>query len=430
MQTPPAWETLKQFRLAAYRTLGHRKDSLFELMEAVLAGPGPATIVRLSLAAVFRRAWPSAPDALADGGVDTDACRRLVQSTPIEPGVSGRPVGAGAGPRWLTTRSNAPPRAALPIDVLVRLRSTRVFYRAPGPYQGRGAPRKYGEVFRLADPVTHGASDASAPLADPQCGQVQIDAWRDLRATGAADAPVTIVRVQLERLPRRAKPPAPLWLACLGDELPADLGDLWRGSLLRFTVEHGFRFLKQALGWTAVRPRDPAAADRWTRPGRRRPGQRARPRKRGHRRPTPKAMAAGRRRGDPLPLTRYGRSVTPLVFGGTARWYGALRDQPVRIVLVRDPSGRRRDAACFWTDLTIDPAFMLTGYAQRGTIEVAFHDQKQFLGFEDPQNQAATAVARTAPMAGLVYDLVLLWYAARLSVTPPGWRQHKGGSRG
>src|SRR5436309_4457457 len=67
MQTPAAWETLKQFRLAAYRTLGLRKDSLFELMEAVLAAPGPATIVRLSLAAVFRRAWPSAPDALADG---------------------------------------------------------------------------------------------------------------------------------------------------------------------------------------------------------------------------------------------------------------------------------------------------------------------------------------------------------------------------
>lgn len=152
----------------------------------------------------------------------------------------------------------------------------------------------------------------------------------------------------------------------------------------------------------------------WARPGRRRPGQRGRPRKRGHRLPTPKAMAATRRRWDPLPLTRYGRQVTPLVFGCTALWYGALRDQPVRIVVVRDPSGRRRDEAFFCTDLTVDPAFMLTGYARRWTIEVAFHDQKQVLGFEDPQNQTPEAVARTAPMAGLVYDLVLLWYAARL----------------
>ena len=152
----------------------------------------------------------------------------------------------------------------------------------------------------------------------------------------------------------------------------------------------------------------------WARPGRRRPGQRGRPRRKGHRLPSPKAMAAVRRRWDPLPVMLYGRAVTPLIFGCTALWYGALRDQPVRIVVVRDPSGRRRDEAFFCTDLTVDHAFILEGYARRWTIEVAFHDQKQFLGFEDPQNQTATAVARTAPLAGLVYDLVLLWYAARL----------------
>ena len=160
----------------------------------------------------------------------------------------------------------------------------------------------------------------------------------------------------------------------------------------------------------------------WARPGRRRPGQRGRPRKRGHRLPTPRAMAATRRRWDALPLTLYGRQVTPLVFGCTALWYGALRDQPVRIVVVRDPSGRRRDEAFFCTDLTVEPAFILEGYARRWTIEVAFHDQKQFLGFEDPQNQTATAVARTAPMAGIVYDLVLLRYAARVQQgVAPGW---------
>jgi hypothetical protein len=352
MQTPPAWETLKQFRRAAYQTLGLRKDSLFELMEAVLAGSGPATLVRLSLATVFRRAWPSASDALADGGVDADRCRELVQTTAIGPSPGGRPVWALDGTVWprpaaatspertyghrttagipqdgvvaaweyewlvqvpapgtgwvlpldverrrpsdgtpttvaigllrgaLARRPTDAPRpvgaldsgydpvqltrAELPLDLLVRLRSNRVFYRVPGPYQGRGAPRKYGDVFRLADPGTHGAPDAGVALADPHCGRVQIDAWRDLRAKGAADAPFTVVRVQFERLPRRAKPPAPLWLAWIGGELPADLADLWRDYLLRFTVEHGFRFLKQALGWTTVRPRDPKAADRWT----------------------------------------------------------------------------------------------------------------------------------------------------------------------
>src|SRR4051794_2534942 len=51
----------------------------------------------------------------------------------------------------------------------------------------------------------------------------------------------------------------------------------------------------------------------WARPGRRRPGQRGRPRRKGHRLPTPKAMAAPRRRWDPLPVTLYGRPVTPRV---------------------------------------------------------------------------------------------------------------------
>jgi hypothetical protein len=34
--------------------------------------------------------------------------------------------------------------------------------------------------------------------------------------------------------------------------------------LRRFDIEHTFRFLKQQLGWTRPKLRDPAAADRWT----------------------------------------------------------------------------------------------------------------------------------------------------------------------
>lgn len=160
----------------------------------------------------------------------------------------------------------------------------------------------------------------------------------------------------------------------------------------------------------------------WARPGGRRPGHRGRPRRRGHRLPTLKAMAAMRRRWDRLPLTLYGRPVSPLVFGVTALWYGALRDRPVRIVVVRDPGGRRRDEAFFCTDLSVGPAFILAGYARRWTLEVSFHDQKQCLGFEDPQNQTVRAVARTAPLAGLAYDLVLLWAAERAEHgLTPGW---------
>jgi hypothetical protein len=110
------------------------------------------------------------------------------------------------------------------------------------------------------------------------------------------------------------------------------------------------------------------------------------------------------------------------VFTLTALWYHALRDQPLRVVVVRDPTGQRHEDAFFCTDLTVDAAFILTAYARRWTIEVAFHDPKQFLGFEEPQQQSARAVTRTAPLAGLVYALVLLWYAGQVQQgTPVGW---------
>ena len=35
-------------------------------------------------------------------------------------------------------------------------------------------------------------------------------------------------------------------------------------AILAFPLEHTFRFLKQHLGWTRPKLRDPAAADRWT----------------------------------------------------------------------------------------------------------------------------------------------------------------------
>jgi hypothetical protein len=146
----------------------------------------------------------------------------------------------------------------------------------------------------------------------------------------------------------------------------------------------------------------------------RRPGQKGRPRRRGDRLPSLTQVLAGRRRWQRLPLVLYGRAVTPRVFTLTALWYGALREQQVRIVVVRDPSGRRRDEAFFCTDLDRDAAFILETYARRWTLEVTFHDTKQYLGFGQAQTQAVAAVQRAAPFAGLVYSLVLLWAAAHV----------------
>lgn len=160
----------------------------------------------------------------------------------------------------------------------------------------------------------------------------------------------------------------------------------------------------------------------WTSPPPRRPAQKGRPRKKGRRLPNPKAIAAQCRKWRALPVTIYGREVTTRSFSFTALWYKALPTHPIRIVVVRDPAGKRKDEAFFCTDPTATPAFILEGFARRWTIEVTFHDSKQSLGFENPQSQAEQAVLRTAPMAFVVYDLVLLWYADQMQHgTAPTW---------
>jgi hypothetical protein len=165
----------------------------------------------------------------------------------------------------------------------------------------------------------------------------------------------------------------------------------------------------------------------------RQPGQMGRPRTKGAQRPSPTAQARDRRPDTwhRLPVTLYGRAVTPLVFRGTALWYTVLRTAPVRYVVVRDPSGRRKDATFCCTDLGVSAAFLLETYAKRWTLEVTFWLLKGTLGFEEPQNQTERAVRRTAPFAGVVFALIVLWYATELQagraatwlVRP--WYRHK-----
>lgn len=88
-------------------------------------------------------------------------------------------------------------------------------------------------------------------------------------------------------------------------------------------------------------------------------------------------------------------------------------------MIVRDPTGKRKDEAFFCTDVGVDASFILETYARRWTLEVTFHDAKQYLGFEDPQSQTVQAVRRTAPLAGIVYDLTLLWAARRTQTGQP-----------
>jgi len=81
-------------------------------------------------------------------------------------------------------------------------------------------------------------------------------------------------------------------------------------------------------------------------------------------------------------------------------------------VLVRDPKGKWRDEALVCTDLSLSAPEMITGYCRRWSVEVAFCDAKQMLGFHDPQVWSEKSVERAAPMSWFVGSLIVLWYAA------------------
>jgi hypothetical protein len=139
---------------------------------------------------------------------------------------------------------------------------------------------------------------------------------------------------------------------------------------------------------------------------------RGRRRKKGARLPNPLQIAQDSRRcWIKTTVCLYGRQVKVWYQSIDALWYSSAGSRLLRIVVVRDPSGRRRDDCFFSTDLTLKPPQILETFALRWPLEVCFRDVKQFLGFEDPQNRVSSATQRTAPLILYIYDLVLLWHA-------------------
>jgi hypothetical protein len=167
--------------------------------------------------------------------------------------------------------------AEQPAAVLVRLRSDRCFYADPPPAARSpkgGRPRRHGAKFNCADPATWPVPTATLACQDDQDGSMTVHAWAGLHPNqqrhpghgSRGPRPIvrgTIIRVQVERVPARTRPPKVLWLWWAGPgELDLDLA--WRAYVRRFDLEHTVRFAKQTLGWTTPRPRHPAQADRWT----------------------------------------------------------------------------------------------------------------------------------------------------------------------
>src|SRR5215204_5331807 len=170
-----------------------------------------------------------------------------------------RRLGAGGPVPWLVFDAGYDSAqlsldlAGAPVAVLVRLRSDRCFYADPPPRPpgAGGRPRRHGAKFAFADPTTWPTPTTTHVATDDQYGTVTVAAWAGLHPKqhrhpghgSGGPRPIvrgTILRVQVERIPAKTRPPKVLWLWWAGPAGCApDLELAWRVYTRRFDLEIG-----------------------------------------------------------------------------------------------------------------------------------------------------------------------------------------------
>lgn len=143
------------------------------------------------------------------------------------------------------------------------------------------------------------------------------------------------------------------------------------------------------------------------------PGRAGRPKRIGERIGTPKDLAAHPDTAwRATRVTRYGRTDTVTLADTVCLWYGVYRSRAVRVILLRDRGATSGyGIALVTTDLHSTAEQIISRYAARWSIEVAFADAKQITGAGEARNRTPTAVARTVPIALITQSLVMLWHA-------------------
>ncbi|MEV4826705.1 NF041680 family putative transposase, partial [Micromonospora sp. NPDC049274] len=223
-----------------------------------------------------RRLTPGDDAATVTAAQLRDVVERLITAGQWQPGDPDVWIVADAGydgPRLALLLAD------LPVRLVVRMRSDRVLRRQPPPWVPRahgGRKPRHGTEFIFGDPASWGTPDTSNTTETRLYGAATILAWQRLhprlthRTAWIGHAGVlpiidgTVILLRVERLPSGANA-KPVWLwSSIPDADPDTVDLLWQTFLRRFDIEHTFRMLKQTLGWTNPKLRDPDAADRWT----------------------------------------------------------------------------------------------------------------------------------------------------------------------
>ena len=164
-----------------------------------------------------------------------DQVQRLVGLLPADSDVSMFVFDAGYDPIALGG-GLADTRA----QVLVRIRSDRVFYPDPAPPVAGtvGRPRRHGDRFALTQPDAWTTPDQQLTTHDPRYGNVTVQAWHGLhpklagrgRRAGTDTPPIirgTVIRVEVEHLPLRFRGDPRMGIFLGHASVPGDIAHRW-----------------------------------------------------------------------------------------------------------------------------------------------------------------------------------------------------------
>jgi hypothetical protein len=127
-------------------------------------------------------------------------------------------------------------------------------------------------------------------------------------------------------------------------------------------------------------------------------------------------------------VTVYGCARRLRALAYEAVWPTVLGYRVIRVVIVRDPSGRMRDCYLFTTDRQARLSWVIAKFAWRWAIEVLFRASKQVPEVEAPQHWSRGSVEKVAPWVWSMQSVVMVWYitAGYESAEAAEWRARMG----
>jgi hypothetical protein len=140
--------------------------------------------------------------------------------------------------------------------------------------------------------------------------------------------------------------------------------------------------------------------------------RRGRPKKKGKKLLKPQQMAKRIRNFRLVKSRQAGKEKKRLVYARKVLWY-RVSQEPVLMVINRDPAGKEKDDFIYTTDLSLTAEQVVGDFLGRWSIEDTIKNTKQLLGGQEPQTRKGRGPERAAAMSFWLFSIIWLWYLQR-----------------